>query len=312
MNEIKTEMPLMSIIVPSKNEQDDIASTLELILELNYQNKEIIVVDDSNDDTPNIVNSFAGRGVKLIQRDVNTDGCCGARNLGMRMAKGEIVVIMNADVRPEKNFLNLILKHHLNGADYVVVSSKAMNVNNIWGKLVSAKENQHIKHLADDEWSEGFSCKRKAAIDVGFIPGKFPVNFCRDVMFGANLNKAGYKKVVDPSIVMRHIVPEKFSDFWRERIWRGSFSALTYYYFKNKNVLLILIREILKAIRTFLKIILVFPKLLEAINLSKYSTNKYNDIFKLYLASVVEEVALTVGNFKGFRMLVTTLNNQKK
>lgn len=312
MNEIKTEFPLMSIIVPSKNEQEDIASTLELILDLDYQNKEIIVVDDSNDDTPNIVKSFESRGVKLVQRDVNTDGCCGARNLGMRMAQGEIIVIMNADVRPERNFLNLILKHHLDGADYVVVSSKAMNVSNIWGKLVSAKENYHAQNLADDEWSEGFSCNRQAAIDVGFIPGKFPVNFCRDVMFGANLNKAGYKKVVDPTIVMRHIVPEKFSDFWRERIWRGSFSALTYYYFKNKNVLLILIREILKAVRTFLKILLVFPKLLEAINLSKYSTNKYNDIFKLYLASVVEEVALTVGNFKGFRMLVTTLNNQKK
>jgi glycosyltransferase involved in cell wall biosynthesis len=311
MNEIKTVLPLMSIVVPAKNEQDDIASTLEMILDLDYQNKEIIVVDDSNDYTPNIVKSFEGRGVKLIQREVNADGCCGARNLGMRMAQGEIIVIMNADVRPEKNFLNLILKHHQEGADYVVVSSKAMNVNNIWGKLVSAKENHHLQYLAGDEWSEGFSCNRKAAIDVGFIPGKFPVNFCRDVMFGANLNKAGYKKVVDSTIVMKHIVPEKFSDFWRERIWRGSFSALTYYYFKNKSVKIILIREILKAVRTTLKIILVFPKLVEAIKLSKFSTNKYNDIFTLYVASVVEEVALTVGNFKGFKMLVKTVKNQK-
>ena len=170
MNEIKTVLPLMSIVVPAKNEQDDIASTLEMILDLDYQNKEIIVVDDSNDDTPNIVKSFEGRGVKLIQREVNADGCCGARNQGMRIAQGEIVVIMNADVRPEKNFLNLILKHHQDGADYVVIRSKAMNVNNIWGKLVSAKENYHIQYLADDEWSEGFSCKRTAAIDVCFIP----------------------------------------------------------------------------------------------------------------------------------------------
>lgn len=310
MEQNKTEFPLISIIVPSKNEQDDIALTLEMILDIEYQNKEIIVVDDSSDNTPNIVELYRDRDVKLIHREVNNDGCCGARNAGMKLAQGEIVVIMNADVRPDKDFLNLILRHHQNGADYVVVRSKAMNANNLWGNLVAAKENYHVKYLNDDEWSEGFSCNRKAAIDVGFIPGKFPVNFCRDVMFGANLSKAGYKKVVDPTIVMKHIVPEKFSDFWRERIWRGTFSALTYYYFTKKNIVIIFIREVLKSVRTFLKIILLFPKMIQAVKLSKYSSNKYKDIFKIYFASIIEDLALTVGNFKGFKMLLKTIKSQ--
>lgn len=311
MEVAQSKLPRISLIVPSKNEEEDIAATLELILDINYDNKEIIVVDDSNDNTPAIVKSFAGRGVKLIHREHNKDGCCGARNLGMESAQGEIVVIMNADVRPHKEFLNLILKHHQNGADYVVVRSKASNVVNIWGNLVAAMENQHEQDLEGDEWSEGFSCKKEAAIAVGFIPGRFPVNFCRDTKFGANLKKAGYKKVVDPTIIMEHIVPEKFSDFWRERIWRGTFSSLSYYYFREKNVPLILTREILKAGRTLLKILLIFPKLYSAIKLAKYSANKYKDTFKLFIASIVEDVALMVGNFKGFKMLIKTLKMQK-
>jgi len=311
MKQNRIDLPLISIIVPSKNEQDDIALTLELILAIDYPNKEIIVVDDSNDDTPKIVQSYKDKGVKLVHRETNNDGCCGARNAGMRIAEGEILVIMNADVRPEKDFLDLILRHHQNGADYLVVRSKAMNANNIWGNLVAAKENYHVQYLANDEWSEGFSCKRDAAIKVGFIPGKFPVNFCRDVMFGANLKKAGYTKVVDPSIIMKHIVPEKFSDFWRERIWRGTFSSLTYYYFTKKNIPIILVREILKFIRTILKILLIFPKFIQSFKLSKYSANGYKDFFKIYFASIIEDLALTVGNFKGFKMLLATVKDQK-
>jgi glycosyltransferase involved in cell wall biosynthesis len=310
MEILTANFPLISIIVPTKNEQEDITATLELILEINYDKKEIIVVDDSNDNTPAIVKSYEDKGVKLIHRVHNTDGCCGARNLGMESAKGEIVVIMNADVRPEKDFLNQILKHHQNGADYVVVRSKAMNTDSIWGNLVATMENQNEKNIQKEEWSEGFSCKRTAAIAVGFIPGKFPVNFCRDNRFGANLNKAGYKKVVDSTIIMKHIVPEKFSDFWKERIWRGTFSALFYYYFTKKNIPLIFIREVLKAIRTALKILLIFPKLYEVMQLTKYSAKKNKDFFKIYYASIVEDLALTVGNFKGFKMLLNSVNEQ--
>jgi len=309
MKNTLSNLPLISIVIPSRNEEEDIAITLDCILAIDYPNKEIIVVDDSSDETPAIVRGYANRGVRLEHRDINSNGCCGARNHGMKHSKGEILVIMNADVRPGKDFLNRIIPHYENGADYLVVRSKAMNYNNIWGKLVASKENQNVQFWDKNEWSEGFSCRREVAEKVGYIPGDFPIKFCRDWMFGANLNKAGYKKHVDITIEINHLVPERLSAFWHERIWRGGFSAPSYFYFRQRNLLIITMREVLKSIRSLFILLLIFPKLYEAIKLSKFSSNGFHDIGTLYLATCVETMALTVGNYKG---LLKLLSNKER
>lgn len=302
----QTAYPLFSIVIPTKNEENDITDTLNLILNIDYPNKEIIVVDDSTDNTPNIVKEY--KDVRLIHREKNSNGCCGARNLGMQESNGEIVVIMNADVRPSKDFLLRIYEHYQNGADYVVVRSMAMNDNNLWGMLVSAKENAHIDNLLDDEWSEGFSCRKKAASSVGYIPGNFPLSFCRDWMFGRNLNKSGFKKIVDSSITINHVVPEKISDFWRERIWRGSFSAPSYFYFSNKNKTIVFLREIAKSFKNIIIILLIFPMLFESIKLSRFARVQKNIILKLFIATNIESIALIIGNYKGLYKLITSRN----
>ena len=43
-----------SIVVPTYNEENDIAGTLDALTSLDYPDKEIIVVDDSTDSTPAI------------------------------------------------------------------------------------------------------------------------------------------------------------------------------------------------------------------------------------------------------------------
>jgi glycosyltransferase involved in cell wall biosynthesis len=46
-----------SIIIPTYNEERGIGATLEALLSLDYPDREIIVVDDSSDRTPEIVGS---------------------------------------------------------------------------------------------------------------------------------------------------------------------------------------------------------------------------------------------------------------
>ena len=55
-----------SIITPSFNEEKDIRETLENFIGLSYPNKEILVVDDSTDQTAEIIKEYASRGVRLI------------------------------------------------------------------------------------------------------------------------------------------------------------------------------------------------------------------------------------------------------
>ena len=92
----------LSIIMPSKNEAEGIAYALEgwirICEGLDY---EIIVVDDSDDETPKIVKKFTEKyeNIRLINGE--RKGVGAARNLGFRHATGDIIIWSDADGNPE-------------------------------------------------------------------------------------------------------------------------------------------------------------------------------------------------------------------
>jgi glycosyltransferase involved in cell wall biosynthesis len=295
--------PLVSIIVPTRNEAADIAPTLEACLAVAYEPKEIIVVDDSTDNTPHIVRGYAERGVSLIHRERNENGCCGARNLGMQQAKGEILVVMNADDRPTPDFLDRLLAHYQDGADYVIVKSVVQNLDNIWARYVWAGALKYFSTDPDMEWSEGFSCRKAAAEQVGYIPGDFPVPFCRDYLIGVALGRAGYRKHTALDIPMEHVAPGDLKTFWNNRVWRGTFSAPYNYYFHKKTLPALFLREVLKLGWRVLRYVLIFPILWETLTLTKYT--RRSDFPAFLWVGLVLDVATTVGGFKGFSSLAT-------
>ncbi|MBI5348787.1 MAG: glycosyltransferase family 2 protein [Chloroflexi bacterium] len=94
----------VSIIIPTYNEADDIRQTLDSLVALDYEDKEIIVVDASQDNTPQIVRSYSTKQVTLIIQS-RGKGRAAARNEGILAARGEIVIILNADVRLPSDFI---------------------------------------------------------------------------------------------------------------------------------------------------------------------------------------------------------------
>jgi cellulose synthase/poly-beta-1,6-N-acetylglucosamine synthase-like glycosyltransferase len=90
--------PFVSVIVPAYNEELVIENTINSLLASHYQNYEIIVVDDGSvDRTSEIVSEkFSGdERVRLIS--ASAGGKSAALNVGMRYAKGEIVIALDAD-----------------------------------------------------------------------------------------------------------------------------------------------------------------------------------------------------------------------
>ena len=86
---------LVSVIVPTYNGEKFIAQTLDSIIHQDYENLEIIVVDDvSTDNTVNVVKDIlekSGRKFQLIQRTVNGRQSA-SRNTGLDAANGEYVI----------------------------------------------------------------------------------------------------------------------------------------------------------------------------------------------------------------------------
>ncbi len=95
--------PLVSVIVTTKNEENNIANCLQSILRQTYNNIEIIIVDNNSiDKTREIVFSF---GSPIIHFYTHGPERSAQRNWGIRKAKGEYVLYLDADMIVSKNVI---------------------------------------------------------------------------------------------------------------------------------------------------------------------------------------------------------------
>lgn len=92
---ITVVMPEISVIIPTYNRSCIIREAIDSVLNQNYKNYEIIVVDDgSTDDTYSILEKYNGRIRYVFQ---NNGGVGKARNTGIRLAKGNFIAFLDSD-----------------------------------------------------------------------------------------------------------------------------------------------------------------------------------------------------------------------
>jgi peptidoglycan-N-acetylglucosamine deacetylase len=96
----ETYEPFVSIIVPAFNEEFVIEATIRSLLNSDYDNVEIIVVDDgSKDRTSDVVREQFGDQPLVRLLTVPNAGKAAALNIGLRHAKGDIIVALDADTQ---------------------------------------------------------------------------------------------------------------------------------------------------------------------------------------------------------------------
>jgi glycosyltransferase involved in cell wall biosynthesis len=302
-----------SIVVSTYNEEADIAGTLDALLTLDYQDKEIIVVDDSTDSTPAIVRRYTSKGVQLIRPEKRW-GRCEARNIGVMAAKGEIVVILNADVRPKPDFLRKLLPYYEQGYDYVLVQSKASNTNELWARYVDAMA--AVVHRGDPswmEWTEGFSCRRETAIKAGLFPTSFPVPICagEDGFFGIGLRNSGAKKKIDLTITVEHIAPAKLKEYWQVRKGRGRGCPQVRRFLHGWLMWKIVGWALLRIVKTTVMVVSVFPVLIVSWRATRYSQYGIRDLLPFMIAWLIEQVAFHVGELESIFEIVKAERAEK-
>ena len=123
--------PRVSIIVPARNEQEDIAQTLALLLELDYDNYEVIAVDDrSSDRTGEIMDRFAGglgaeSRLKIIHVSELPAGWMGKTHamwIAGSQASGDWLLFTDADVLFKPDSVRRALNYgESEQADHVVL-----------------------------------------------------------------------------------------------------------------------------------------------------------------------------------------------
>jgi cellulose synthase/poly-beta-1,6-N-acetylglucosamine synthase-like glycosyltransferase/peptidoglycan/xylan/chitin deacetylase (PgdA/CDA1 family)/spore germination protein YaaH len=90
--------PFVSIIVPAYNEELVIKNTITSLLESDYENYEIIVVDDGSlDKTSEIVRENFSQNERVRLFSAANGGKAAALNMGLRYTNGQIVIALDAD-----------------------------------------------------------------------------------------------------------------------------------------------------------------------------------------------------------------------
>lgn len=101
--------PFVTIMVPAHNEENVISKTIENIFELDYPNYELIVIDDrSEDNTAKILEELSRKysQLKYFSRPQNaTGGKSAVLNDALKIAKGEAILVFDADARVKPDFL---------------------------------------------------------------------------------------------------------------------------------------------------------------------------------------------------------------
>lgn len=99
-----SQLPSLSVLIPARNETDDLDACLQALTASNYPKLEVIVLDDcsQNKHTPEIIRSFAQQGVRFIAGDVPGDNWL-AKNFAYQQladaASGELLLFCGVDLR---------------------------------------------------------------------------------------------------------------------------------------------------------------------------------------------------------------------
>jgi cellulose synthase/poly-beta-1,6-N-acetylglucosamine synthase-like glycosyltransferase len=109
--------PLVSIVIPTMNEEKIIEKRLQNILEMDYPREklEVVFVDNSNDATPQIIKNYQKNYpfIKLLKQQ--KQGFNNALNQGYSAANGEIVIKSDCTAFPLPDALTNIVSNFADG-----------------------------------------------------------------------------------------------------------------------------------------------------------------------------------------------------
>lgn len=151
--------PLVSVIIPARNEEVGIVKTIDSIISNSYQNIEIVVVDDGSvDNTSKIVKKY----IETLNHSDNNKvhyfykengGKGKALNYGINKTKGDIILTVDADSALESDAIENLVQYF-----------KDPNISSVVGNVKIADNNSFVGMIQKLEYLFGFYFKRSNAV----------------------------------------------------------------------------------------------------------------------------------------------------
>ena len=157
-------MPKASVIIPVYNSSKYLSETIDSVLSQTYQDFEIVTVDDgSTDSSKEIIEKFIEKNPDKIKYIYQSNkGIAGARNTGIRNAKGEFIALLDADDKWHPQRLEDEVKVIESSKDIGLVHADMQNISDT-GQMLSIPKREK-KYLSGNIFEPLFL--REAEIDA--------------------------------------------------------------------------------------------------------------------------------------------------
>ncbi len=126
---MERENPVVSVIIPTYNRADLVKRAIQSVLGQNYEEFELIVVDDaSEDNTREVIQEFDDPRLKYLRHEQNRGGSA-ARNTGIKESRGKYISLLDDDDELLPRHLeNLVATIEDLGPEWGVVYSGKVNI----------------------------------------------------------------------------------------------------------------------------------------------------------------------------------------
>lgn len=225
----------ISVIVPAYNAAETIANCLTALQRQTRRPDEIIVVDDgSTDETVRIAQAFGVRVLTQAHR-----GPAAARNLGVQVACGDIVMFTDADCEPLVDWVEQMQKPFENPNVVGVKGTYRSQQKQLIARLVQLEfedKYDRMRRYETIDFIDTYSAayRRKAFIHLGGFSEIFPIASVEDVEFSFRVAERRLRLVFAPQAQVWHTHPTKLIHYLRRKARYGYWRALVYLWHSQK------------------------------------------------------------------------------
>lgn len=235
---MKTNRPLVSILISTKNRTDYLVNCLKSTIEQTYAGLEILVLDDNSDvDISSTVSKkITDERITFIRSDI-TLGVTGTRNRLLTTAKGDIFVVIDDDARfREDNALQKIVDYFDSHHDTGLLSLKVIDIVNgeevgvkvpfRKAKILKEPESVNTPQYVSYFIGAGHALTREAFEKCGLYQDDFMYG-SEELDLSYRMIENQYKLMYYPDIVIEHY-PQSFDPLTKTK-------KTEYLYFTMRN-----------------------------------------------------------------------------
>ncbi len=169
--------PMVSVIVPTYKREKTLKTCIDSILSSEYENLEIIIVNDgSTDGTYNLCQNFAIKDSRIHVINQLNSGLSAARNAGIRLTKGEWISFIDDDDAVHPSFYKEMIASADESTDLIMVGRGLGKIEDAVVRLASVDKNVIRRQIRGN----------KNVVDFLFgelDPYRNPIYFVTDKLF---------------------------------------------------------------------------------------------------------------------------------